>query len=460
VVYHDEDFLYEGDKQQKDCQWFVSGQGCEDGNKCILFHPKWDTALKENKGRCFVCGQKNDHTSMYCTRPGGAYEGVEVAMDLGEYLMTRELPRRPNGEQVFLPQQRQRGRGQNQEERPSGSEAPRSVWPETPEEKEAKQIRRLIEQARKDLIARVSISQNLGEVLTNLAKRTDDFAGKAEVQEIYQAMLIQERIEAIQRNITESHNVDLLRRLHEQRLETVQLQHEEEEGTPQPRPRINAIKVVKVDVEEEEESDSTWLMKFLLTISAQVIVQFLYGSCSKRRKDQKEKTAEEESKTGGGDESIEEDDEADEFELIQQEGTEEDSEEAPQQSEARGSQDDPKDRRCESKEEGRILFVTKYGEVYHLQEDCEKTKGYVKYQRFPCRDCKGQSKEVIRMIHNSRENREETVLYVTPKDQCYHHPTCPKMMKWKYKSKRVRCIICEEKELKGQKIRGETKPES
>ena len=210
VVYHDEDFLYEGEKQQKDCQWFVSGQGCEDGNKCILVHPKWDTSLKENKRRCFVCGQKNDHTSMYCTRPGGGYEGSEVAMDMGEFLVMLDLPRRPNGEQVFLPHQRPRGGMQNQGERSSGSEAPRSVWPETPEEREAKQIRRIIEQARKDLIARVSISQNLGEVLTNLAKRTDDFAGKAEVQEIYEAMIIQERIETIQRNITESHNVELI----------------------------------------------------------------------------------------------------------------------------------------------------------------------------------------------------------------------------------------------------------
>ncbi len=63
----------------------------------------------------------------------------------------------------------------------------------TQEEKERKQILRLIEQARRDLIARVSISSNFKEVLTNLAKRTDDFAEKAEVQEIYEATLIQEK---------------------------------------------------------------------------------------------------------------------------------------------------------------------------------------------------------------------------------------------------------------------------
>ena len=79
---------------------------------------------------------------------------------------------------------------------------------------------------------------------------------------------------------------------------------------------------MKVDLEEEEESDSKWLMKFLLKVSAQVIIQFLYGSCSKRRREQKEKITEDESKSGGvdltgGDESIEDDE--DEFELIQEE---------------------------------------------------------------------------------------------------------------------------------------------
>ena len=180
-----------------------------------------------------------------------------------------------------------------------------------------------------------------------------------------------------------------------------------------------------------------------------MIIQFLYGSCSRRRREQKEKVAEKESKSGGDDSA---EDEEDEFELIQEDSN---PEETPQDTGARGSQEDPKEdpkeRRCESREEGRTLFVTKYGEVYHLQEDCEKTKGYTKYQRFPCKECKEQSKEVLRIAGSSGSNREGTALYVTPKDQCYHHPTCPKMLKWKYKIKRVRCLICEGKESRNQK---------
>ena len=32
--------VYEGEKERKDCTWYASGQGCEDGNKCLLYHLK------------------------------------------------------------------------------------------------------------------------------------------------------------------------------------------------------------------------------------------------------------------------------------------------------------------------------------------------------------------------------------------------------------------------------------
>ena len=136
VVYHDEDFLYEGNKEQKDCQWYVSGQGCEDGNKCLLRHPKWDNGLPENKGRCFVCGQRRDHTSMYCSRPGGGDEGSEVMTITEGLFFLRDLPRRPNGEAVYLPPKYTVNAPYHSqfEGRPTGSEIPSNVWPETPEE--------------------------------------------------------------------------------------------------------------------------------------------------------------------------------------------------------------------------------------------------------------------------------------------------------------------------------------
>ena len=186
--------------------------------------------------------------------------------------------------------------------------------------------------------------------------------------------------------------------------------------------------------------------------SVQVIIQFLYGSCSRRRREQKEKITVDESKPGG-DESIK-DDEEEEFELIQGESSK--PEETPKDSQARGSQEDPKDHKSESEEEGKVLFVTRYQEVYHLHEDCEKTKGYAKYQRFPCKVCKAQSKEILKKTESSSSHRDETALCVsvrnvTAKEQSYHHPTCPEMLPWKYKSKRVRCLICEGRESKDQK---------
>ena len=211
---------------------------------------------------------------------------------------------------------------------------------------------------------------------------------------------------------------------------------------------------------QEEESDSKWLKHFLLTISAQVIIQFLYGSCSRRRREQKEKITEDESKSGG-DESVE-DDEEEEFELIQ--GENPNPEETPQESKASGSQEDPNQGK-ESEDEGKVIFVTKYGEVYHLHEDCDKTKGYAKYQRSPCKVCKEQSKESIQSTGSSCstqrpqewiEQRGRTTLCVslrntTAEEQSYHHPTCSELSKWKNKSKRVRCLICEGRGSKDQK---------
>ncbi len=67
----------------------------------------------------------------------------------------------------------------------------------------------------------MSISSNFKEVLTNLAKRTDDFPEKAEIQEIYQVMLIQERIEEMQREATERRNIEMLRLVHEEHQEMI-----------------------------------------------------------------------------------------------------------------------------------------------------------------------------------------------------------------------------------------------
>jgi DNA-directed RNA polymerase subunit H (RpoH/RPB5) len=257
---------------------------------------------------------------------------------------------------------------------------------------------------------------------------------------------------------------------HCQELRTRNENGEDEEQPPQMRPRINTIKVLKVDLEQEEESNSKWLKHLLLTVSVQVIIQFLYGSCSRRRREQKEKITEDESKSGG-DELVKNrqiSDEEEEFELIQEENK--NPEETPQENQASGSQEDPIQGK-ESEDEGKVIFVTRYGEVYHLHEDCDKTKGYAKYRRSTCKKCKEQSKEVMQSTGSSSstqrpqewiEQRGKTTLCVslrntTTEEQSYHHPTCPEMSKWKNKSKRVRCLICEGRGSKDQKPKKDDK---
>ena len=108
--YEDEDFVYEGEKDMKECEWFVSGRGCEDGNKCMLKHPKWDETDPKNKNRCYVCGQRNDHWARHCSRPGGQMEGAD-AMSYGERSrLFTVLPKRPNGEAAVIPPYHHEGR--------------------------------------------------------------------------------------------------------------------------------------------------------------------------------------------------------------------------------------------------------------------------------------------------------------------------------------------------------------
>jgi hypothetical protein len=72
------------------------------------------------------------------------------------------------------------------EGRAQGSEeGQRSVWPEAPEDQAKRQVMRVIEYARSDLVKRVTISENCEELLKNLSQRTDEFSGRDEVQEIY-----------------------------------------------------------------------------------------------------------------------------------------------------------------------------------------------------------------------------------------------------------------------------------
>jgi len=124
------------------------------------------------------------------------------------------LPKRPNGESVFIPPPRYKGNAPHQVEREIMARRQ-----ETPEERERKQIQGMIEHARRDLINRVSLSANFKELLTNLVRRPDNYPEKADVQEIYEAMLIQERVQELQREANERRNIEILRLVHEERQE-------------------------------------------------------------------------------------------------------------------------------------------------------------------------------------------------------------------------------------------------
>ena len=108
--YEDEDFLYEGPKAQEICEAYSIGrEGWMQGSKCLDHYEKWDEKLSENVGRCYTCGmkdkQRGSHRSTCSPRPGGGGEFEDIEARVNAWIRA-ELPRRPNGEQPRMAQQR------------------------------------------------------------------------------------------------------------------------------------------------------------------------------------------------------------------------------------------------------------------------------------------------------------------------------------------------------------------
>jgi len=278
--YEDGDFLFEGDKEHKDCPWYVSGKGCKDGNKCIHNHPKWDEKLPENKGRCYVCGQQRDHHSRYCDRPGGGaeFQGFKEIED--KIPMFMPLPRRPNGEEPVIPQRQEDPRRSRTNQGDERRFAVR-LEEETPEEKRFRQCTIVIYQARRELPRFGTVTDDLGNLIKALAEQPGDFKGKNEILDLTKEIQIEERINAVQREIEARRAAELIERI-EQCQDPTNPQGGQSSSSGQQGPSIRAVKIVKLEVEEEEEDPLTFAKRFIAAVGTQIVLQWLYGKCRKR----------------------------------------------------------------------------------------------------------------------------------------------------------------------------------
>jgi len=418
--YEPDDFLFEGPKEVKDCPWFTSGRGCPRGNKCDMRHPKWDESERLNKGRCYVCGERGDHRSQFCERPGGGMERTRFEDNNMFRFGWRELPCRPNGSIPDLPPHRD-------EEK---SEVTQQQQMDPVKMELEGRARRIIKKAQIDL-SRGYLSEEVNAELQILATMPEDYSMKAEVIDTIDEVRVQLRILEIQRKSEQNQQVEGTAQRGSSTDDLSQAA-----GPKAPVPRINAVKVIKVEV-EDDESEAEIAKRFLKTVLAavgvQIILNWLYGRCKRRAL--KSKT--EEVCTDDEDAVSDED-----FELVSEAGTGGAPEEARKEEKDQKNPDPEKD----EEREGQKIYVTRNGEAFHVKKTCGHLKHSVFVERSPCERCHYRTKAIVGIGSQTRPPIEVyfegSEICLTTTDQKYHHESCKEVRRMKTKDKRTKCLDC------------------
>ena len=96
--------------------------------------------------------------------------------------------------------------------------------------------------------------------------------------------------------------------------------------------------------------------------------------------------------------------------------------------------------------EGREIYVTKSGEKYHLNQRCEKLKGYRSYERKACVECQSRTEGILTVDPNISPPQKQTELTFVYEDELYHHEDCGRITHTRRKGNRPICLVCESEE--------------
>ena len=191
----------------------------------------------------------------------------------------------------------------------------------------------------------------------------------------------------------------------------------------------------------------------LTAITLSVIVQWLFGRCARRNKVQST-TPEvpQEDEVSEDFEVVSEPEEVNEVATeepipteVVEEATQEEAQEG-QVSEAQTTEEPPSSststRRQNSR--GRKLYITKYGEKYHLFKECRSLKGYNSFEKEPCYDCHLASQGVLIFDQTQPTQQSDTELAFGD-SHFYHHKRCTRWIPIPTRNRPV-CINCEDEE--------------
>jgi hypothetical protein len=485
--YEEDDFLYEGPKTKQICEAYWKGTvGCTEGNKCLDHHQFWP-ATKENEGRCFVCGmkggQEGSHRSTYCERPGGRYENVDIAIKVDSFLIPK-LPKRPNGEsprrvKVNEVGRRSRSRSKSRSHHRHQQEdtLPHGISPwEYGERVEEQRIHatKALSTARKELARSGQVSKEIESILQDIMQRHPDLEVNGEIEEFLQTAPILQQMSVIRKTIEENHKTEEYERY--QRGELIKpevLEGTPSQGTPERgmtsyegdsggagssndgRPRVKTLKVIKIEVEDDEEKGRSLgsILPAIVTVLMTVAMQWLFGRCQRRNQPltEQQPTIEDESE-----EEFELVDEAEEFQTgttgeTEEQGEEVEEQDSQQEGPQHTQQEAPREQPTTPPEgqevpEGRRIYVTKYGEKYHLNSRCTSILNYQKFEKIPCYQCRERAEDQVSINRNGTMSTSESEVGFVKGTEVYHHIECDRYLYGRVRSKRSMCKICEDEE--------------
>ena len=219
---------------------------------------------------------------------------------------------------------------------------------------------------------------------------------------------------------------------------------------------FKTLKVIKIEVEDNEDEKEKGLGSILtaiVTVLMTVAMQWLLGKCNRRNQplttpqqtiedeievesEEEFELVEEEPMTGTTGETEErteeiEEDQRDESQSTQQEGPREEPPTPPQ------GQEVP---------EGRRIFVTRYGEKYHLNSRCSSILNYQRFEKIPCNQCRERAEDQVSINRNGRMSNAESEVGFVKGTEVYHHIGCTTYLGGRVRDKRTMCKFCEDEE--------------
>jgi hypothetical protein len=196
-------------------------------------------------------------------------------------------------------------------------------------------------------------------------------------------------------------------------------------------------------------------MTTLTAITLSVIMQWLFGKCKRRNKAQStpdpqlQQSQEEESDdfevVSEPEDLIEaEAQEAEEVEAIQEAQQEVAEVQTQGQCEAIAQRDPPIPPTAEQREPGRKLYITQYGEKYHLKRNCQGLQSYRSFEKVAANLCCFESSQRVLVFNRNQPTPQRDTELSFGSTEFYHHKDCRQF----YGSRRVRpvCIYCEDDE--------------